>query len=85
MTKGTKLRFLMDNDPHKLEAQIEGLPFKVEIKSIYMVGQKHIVWFTLLDQNNMRPVTMEPEKVTAKPEATPVLKKSKKKTVKNKT
>ena len=47
----TKLRFLQSNNPVELEGQIEALPFKVEIKSVYAMGGKHWVWFTLLDKD----------------------------------
>lgn len=50
---GTKLRFLQSANPKELEAQIEGLPFKVEIKSVYASGGKHWVAFTMLEKDTL--------------------------------
>ena len=54
---GTKLRFLQSDNPRELEGQIEALPFKVEIKSVYAFGGKHWVAFTLLEKDSIVSTT----------------------------
>lgn len=51
MGLGTKVRHLSDLNLSKLEAQIEGLPFKVEIKNLNFVGGKWYCHFTLLEKD----------------------------------
>lgn len=49
---GTKLRYLVANNPNELEASVEMLPFKIEIKEIYHHGGKVFLWFTVHDDQS---------------------------------
>lgn len=70
---GTKLKFLVADDPTTLEGLIEGLPFKVEVKSVYHHGGKIFCWFTMLDQNYLTKPHVEmtaPKKKTTRKKKT---------------
>jgi len=45
--KNTRLRYLTASSPADLEAKINTLPFKVEIKSINLQNKKWVVFFVL--------------------------------------
>lgn len=47
---GTKLRHFSSVNPREVEAFIEGLSFKVEVKYGYELGGRHYVWFTMMDK-----------------------------------
>lgn len=49
MKEQTKLRFISAKEPEMITAALMNLGFKVEIKSIYYDGKKHICWFTVRD------------------------------------
>ena len=55
---GTNLKFLVAENANNMEGLIEALPFKVEIKSIYVSGGKVFCWFTLFDNQTL---TSRPE------------------------
>lgn len=61
---GTKLRHFSSPDPAAIEAFIEGLSFKVEIKYGYAFGGKHYVWFAMLDSSYLpKTELLSPEEV----------------------
>ena len=45
----TKLRFASGSSSEELEAIINSLPFKVELKTIAKDGKKWVCWFVLPD------------------------------------
>jgi hypothetical protein len=49
MANSTRLRYVSSNSPELLEAFINSLPFKVEIKSIAPQNKKWFCWFVLPD------------------------------------
>jgi hypothetical protein len=53
MGLGTKIRHIVAINKKDAEAQIEGLPFKVEIKAINYVGGKWYYDFTLLEKDSI--------------------------------
>jgi hypothetical protein len=47
--KSTRLRYVSSSSPQLLEAFLNALPFKVEIKSITAQGKRWFCWFVLPD------------------------------------
>lgn len=47
--KHTRLRYVASPSPEGLEAVINRLGFKVEIKALYKDGVNHICWFVIPD------------------------------------
>lgn len=51
---GTKVRHFSSNNPKEIEAFIEGLNFLVEIKSVYSMGGRHFIWFTMFNKDQLQ-------------------------------
>lgn len=56
---GTKLRYIVANNPNELEASVEMLPFKIEIKEIYHHGGKVFLWFTVHDDQSTTAIELQ--------------------------
>ncbi len=55
--KSTRLRYISSPDASGLEAAVQSLPFKIEIKSIIAKGTNFYCWFVIPD--NIRNVDFE--------------------------
>lgn len=75
---GTKLRYIVANNPSELEASVEMLPFKIEIKEIYVHGGKVFCWFTVRDEQSTTALELQ-KKLNEVPTKKPRRKKTRKK------